>query len=121
MANYSNLPVIDKPETQRYFEEYFVKERGVSQNFYDSAIAFFEQQTNGNKLAAANIVAALIEVVKTQNLDPNELLDNFRTMSMQDINMFMVTALNFNRKNTSFLGFRTVRRSNALVDRTLLP
>ena len=121
MPNYSNLPTIQKEETKQYFENYFVKQRGVSQNFYDSAIGFFEQQTGGNKEAAANIVAALIEVTQNQNLDPNELLDNFRKMSIDDINRFMVTALNFNRKNTSFLGFRTVRKNNVLLDRTLLP
>jgi len=121
MTNYSNLPAIEKDQTKQYFENYFVTERGVSQNFYDAAIGFFEQQTNGNTEAAANIVAALIEVVQNQNLDPNQLLDNFRKMSMADINRFMVTALNFNRKNTSFLGFRTVRKDNSLVDRTILP
>ena len=121
MSSYSNLPVVSKTDTQQYFDEYFIKQRVVSQNFYDSAIAFFEKQTNGNKLAAANLVAALLSVVQTQNLDPNDLLDKFRTMSQTDINKFMVTALNYNRKNTSFLGYKNARKDNTLVDRTILP
>ena len=100
MPNYSNLPTIQKEETKQYFENYFVKQRGVSQNFYDSAIGFFEQQTGGNKEAAANIVAALIEVTQNQNLDPNELLDNFRKMSIDDINRLDQKSTRLNSSHT---------------------
>ena len=119
MPTYSNLPHKELTTTSQYFDNYFRKQRGVTVNFYDSAIAFFEKQT-GSKEIAATIVAAIIEVVKTQELNPDDLLSDFKKMDQFDLNRYLVTVLNFNRKNSSFLGFRTQRRANVLIDRTLI-
>lgn len=120
MPTYSNIPAKNKTETENYFDDYFVKQTTVSGNFYDSAIAFFERQTN-NKESAAGMVAALLETIRSQNLDPNVIMDKFKKMSAAEINQYMVAVLNYNRKNTSFLGYKAPKRPNILVDRTLLP
>ena len=48
-------------------------------------------------------------------------MDKFKKMSAAEINQYMVAVLNYNRKNTSFLGYKAPKRPNILVDRTLLP
>lgn len=121
MPIYSNLPPKTKSLTQDFYDDYFTPSPHVSGNFYDTAVSFFERQTDGNKLAAQSIVAALLAAINSQNLDADELLDRFKKMNKTDLNQFMVAVLNNNRKNSSFLGYRTAARTNRLVDRTILP
>ena len=121
MPLFSNLTPKVKSPTQNFYDDYFTRHPNVSGNFYDAAIAFFERQTDGNKVAAQSIVAALLVAIGEQNLDANAMLDKFKVMSKADINRFMVAILNNNRKNSSFLGYRTVTKTNNLIDRTILP
>ena len=121
MPLFSNLPPKTKSLTQNFYDDYFKRYHSVSGNFYDSAVAFFEKQTGGHTGAAQSIVAALLDAISSQNLDAAAMLDKFKQMSKTDINRYMVAVLNNNRKNSSFLGYKTATKINSLVDRTILP
>jgi hypothetical protein len=120
MAIYSNLPAPASSETQTFFDNYFVDDVSTSGSLYDAAVALFEKQA-ANRQAAESIATALLEAVRTQGLDPGEVLDLFKKITSEDINRYMVTVLNSTRKNSSFLGYRNQAGSNLFVSRTIRP
>lgn len=117
---FSNLPVLPKSETATYFETYFDRRFNIDVNLYDAAIAVFEKQT-GNRAAAETIATALIQAAKERAIDLEKLLDDFKKMSNEDVNRYLITVLNLTRKNTSYLGFRNEQRQSGYVTRTILP
>lgn len=125
MANfrpvYSNLPPKDPGLTADYFNNYFKARRNIDVNLYDAAVALFEKQTK-DKATAETIASTLIAATLEQEMDFNNLLDKFSKMNIDDINKYMVTVLNLNRKNSSYIGYKSDNpNTGTYVSRTILP
>jgi hypothetical protein len=118
---YSNLPPKDPGLTADYFNNYFKARRNIDVNLYDAAVALFEKQTK-DKATAETIASTLIAATLEQEMDFNNLLDKFSKMNIDDINKYMVTVLNLNRKNSSYIGYKSDNpNTGTYVSRTILP
>jgi hypothetical protein len=118
---YSNLPPKDPGLTADYFNNYFKTRRNIDVNLYDAAVALFEKQTK-DKATAETIASTLIAATLEQEMDFNNLLDKFSKMNIDDINKYMVTVLNLNRKNSSYIGYKSDNpNTGTYVSRTILP
>ena len=91
----------------------------VPQGVDDTVTSYFEQVT-GNKESARMIAGAVINTAKAQNMDPMEVLDNFRKMPKGQLNDFLVLFLNYNRYGSSLLGLSNQPMPNKYVTRTIL-
>jgi hypothetical protein len=118
---YSNLPPKDPGLTADYFNNYFKARRNIDVNLYDAAVALFEKQTK-DEATAETIASTLIAATLEQEMDFNNLLDKFSKMNIDDINKYMVTVLNLNRKNSSYIGYKSDNpNTGTYVSRTILP
>jgi len=117
---YSNVPPKDLTQTEEYFSNYFAQRGYVNPATYEALIAHFEKQTN-NKDVARIIVGALIQTSIEKNVSVTGLIDKFANMSVRDVEKFVVSYLNYSRKNSSFLGFTNTVKNSNYVKRTVLP
>lgn len=85
----------------------------------DAIVAFFEEYTS-NKMAANNLAASVLYTALAQNLNPMQVLLDFRNVPKGQLNNYLAAFLNINRIPTSVLGFKEPQRVNALVARTVL-
>ena len=118
---YSNLPPKDPGKTADYFNNYFKAYRNIDVNLYDAAVALFEKQTK-DKDVAQTIATTLLAATLEQEMDFGLLLDKFTKMNIDDINKYMVTVLNLNRKNSSYIGYKSDNpNTGTYVSRAILP
>jgi len=118
---YTNLPAKDPGLTADYFNNYFQTRRNIDVNLYDAAVALFQKQTK-DRAAAETIATALISATLEQEIDFKGLLDKFSKMNLDDINKYMVTVLNLNRKNSSYIGYKSeTTNTGTYVSRCILP
>ena len=118
---YTNLPPKDPGLTADYFNNYFQTRRNIDVNLYDAAVALFQKQTK-DRAAAETIATALISATLEQEIDFKGLLDKFSKMNLDDINKYMVTVLNLNRKNSSYIGYKSeTTNTGTYVSRCILP
>jgi len=118
---YSNLPPKDPGKTADYFNNYFKAYRNIDVNLYDAAVALFEKQTK-DKDVAQTIATTLIAATLEQEMDFGLLLDKFTKMNIDDINKYMVTVLNLNSKNSSYIGYKSYNHNTGnCVSHAILP
>jgi hypothetical protein len=118
---YSNLPAKDPGQTADYFNNYFKTRRNIDVNLYDAAVALFQKQTK-DRAAAETIASTLIAATLEQEIDFKDLLDKFSKMSLDDVNRYMVTVLNLNRKNSSYIGYKSdTSNTGTYISRSILP
>jgi hypothetical protein len=115
----TNIGSSGTTKTTKYFNNYFAGTVDIDQNVNDSILSYFEQQT-GNAETARILVLAVIETAKVQRENPIDVLNQFQKMPAGELNAFMALYLNTSRVNTSFLGVKTVPKSNQYVTRTII-
>lgn len=117
---YTNLPPKDMSATEKYFNDYFSTKGNVDANVYEALLTFFEKQTK-NVDAAKIIMSGLVQTSIQKNLSLRDLADQFKKMSQEDIDRYVITILNMTRKNSSLLGFKNNIKSNQYILRSILP
>ena len=110
----SSLPVQtqsgDKKVTE-FFDKYFTKKLEFSTNEVDAVVAFFEKR--GFDRSAAIITGTiLLQQAKLDDIKVFVLLDTLKDFDETKLSAVVAEVLNYNRINTSTLGFK----SNAVVD-----
>lgn len=85
----------------------------------DAIVSFFEEYTS-NKLAANNLAAAVLYTALAQNLNPMQVVLDFRNLPKGQLNAYLAAFLNINRVPTSILGFKQPQTTNPFVARTVL-
>jgi len=110
----SSLPVQlqsnDKKVTE-FFDKYFTKKLEFSTNEVDAVIAFFEKR-GFDRSAAISTGTILLQQAKLDDLKVFVLLDTLKDFDETKLSAVVAEVLNYNRINTSTLGFK----SNAVVD-----
>jgi len=110
----SSLPVQlqsnDKKVTE-FFDKYFTKKLEFSTNEVDAVIAFFEKR-GFDRSAAISTGTILLQQAKLDDIKVFVLLDTLKDFNETKLSAVVAEVLNYNRINTSTLGFK----SNAVVD-----
>mgnify|MGYP000176063098 FL=1 len=110
----SSLPVQlqsnDKKVTE-FFDKYFTKKLEFSTNEVDAVIAFFEKR-GFDRSAAISTGTILLQQAKLDDIKVFVLLDTLKDFDETKLSAVVAEVLNYNRINTSTLGFK----SNTVVD-----
>ena len=110
----SSLPIQtqsnDKKVTE-FFDKYFTKKLEFSTNEVDAVIAFFEKR-GFDRSAAISTGTILLQQAKLDDIKVFVLLDTLKDFDETKLSAVVAEVLNYNRINTSTLGFK----SNDVVD-----
>jgi hypothetical protein len=110
----SSLPVQTQSGDKRvteFFDKYFTKKLEFSTNEVDAVVAFFEKR-GFDRSAAISTGTILLQQAKLDDIKVFVLLDTLKDFDETKLSAVVAEVLNYNRINTSTLGFK----SNAVVD-----
>ena len=119
-TQYSNLPTDNNGVTQKFFDQYFDKNFTITENELSAIVSYFESRTS-NKTAAKSLALAVISGAVEQNLQPMEILDQFKKLPQQQLDTYLAYFLNLTRYPTSLVGLSSVPVANRYVARSILP
>jgi hypothetical protein len=111
--------VINPPAVDKFFNNYFEFPISVSSNVDAALIAHFEQIAD-NKESARALASAVMYTAIKQGVDPMSALDEFKKISVGDLNTYTALFLNFERIGTSFLGIKNRPQQNKYITRAIL-
>ena len=94
-----------------FFDKYFTKKLEFSTNEVDAVIAFFEKR-GFDRSAAISTGTILLQQAKLDDIKVFVLLDTLKDFNETKLSAVVAEVLNYNRINTSTLGFK----SNTVVD-----
>lgn len=122
-SNLNQVNVANNSNTtaQTYFNNYFINQNTVSSNQNDAVVAYFQNQTNGNTEAAAVLASAVIYTAVAQGVDPMSIIQQFQSVPIGELNLYLAMFLNLNRVGTSLLGINTSPNVNKYISRAILP
>ena len=110
----SSLPIQPKSNDKgvtEFFDKYFTKKLEFSTNEVDAVIAFFEKR-GFDRSAAISTGTILLQQAKLDDIKVFVLLDTLKDFNETKLSAVVAEVLNYNRINTSTLGFK----SAAIVD-----
>lgn len=121
MPNPTNLPV-QQNNTSTYFDNLNSPgtQATVSDGEYDAVLSFFQGRASSVE-AAASLASAFLQACVVQDANPLTQLDLFRTMSTQNIDVYLAMFFNNTRYGTSLLGVNANQTVNQYIARTILP
>jgi len=125
MSQPNNITAVDissntKTPAGKFFNNYFQQPGPVSSNQNDAVIAFFEQQTKGNKPAAKVLASTVIYTAMAQGVDPMSIIQQFQALKPGEINLYLAMFLNLNRVGTSLVGINNQPVQNKYTTRSIL-
>ena len=117
---YSNLPIQTSEVATDFFEQYFDLNKTVSENELYAIIGYFESKALNTEAAKA-LSIAVIQGAIDQNLQPMEVLDQFKKLPKQQLDTYLAYFLNLTRYPSSLIGLSSKQSSNIYVQRSILP
>jgi len=125
MTTVTNLQAVDRSgnnenPTTHFFNNFFQPDFTISQNIDDVILGFFEQISD-NREAAKILASSVVYTSLATGIDPMETLEKFRSMSTNELNIYVTTFLNLNRTGTSFLGITNRPQVSRYVQRMIRP
>lgn len=104
----SSLPLSSQSNDKRvtnFFDKYFTQRLEFSSNEVDAVIAFFEKR-GFDRSAAISTGTILLQQAKLDNIKIFVLLDTLKGFDNAKLSAVVAEVLNYNRLNTSTLGFK---------------
>jgi hypothetical protein len=86
----------------------------------DSAVHTFFEEYTGNKEAGKLLADAVIYTALSRNMNPMEVIAEFKKLSSEKLSMTLATFLNQSRVNTSFIGVMNSPKTSFFVQRSIL-
>ena len=118
---YGNLPPKYQGEkTTSYYDTFFKNGLNTSSNVNDAFIGYFQSVT-GDRDSGITLAGSVLYVALSTGVQPMTLLDEFRKLEPGELNSYMATVLNINRKGTSLLGITNTPKPNQYITRAILP
>ncbi len=118
----SSLPIQaqsnDKSVTE-FFDKYFTKKLEFSTNEVDAVIAFFESR-GFDRSAAISTGTILLQQAKLDDIKVFVLLDTLKDFNETKLSAVVAEVLNYNRINTSTLGFKSKSVIDTLEKRNVV-
>jgi hypothetical protein len=106
MTIQSNLPaqVNKKESTLQAFDTYYSKPLELDATTFAAIQGFFESR-GFSKTSAETIAVIVIKQAKQDGFNPMSVLDNLKGLSDIEVSALVSEILNYNRLNTSQLGY----------------
>ena len=120
MSN-SSLPTPVQTNDKRvtaFFDKYFTGKLEFASNEVDAVIAFFEKR-GFEKAAAISTGSILLQQAKLDGIKVFVLLDTLKGFDEAKLSAVVAEVLNYNRLNTSVLGFKNTTATNTLEKRNI--
>ena len=117
----TNLPNVQSNNSENeYVSSLYNTQNPISANQFDAIYAFFLSKTNNNKEAAKSLSSSLITISEQQNINPMEVLNDFKQYNQsENFKMALIGLFNKNRINTSKLGFFSSRPPALQITRNI--
>ena len=121
MSN-SSLPTPVQTNDKRvtaFFDKYFTGKLEFASNEVDAVIAFFEKR-GFEKAAAISTGSILLQQAKLDGIKVFVLLDTLKGFDEAKLSAVVAEVLNYNRLNTSVLGFKNTTATSTLEKRNVV-
>jgi len=118
----SSLPTPIQTNDKRvttFFDKYFTGKLEFASNEVDAVIAFFEKR-GFEKSAAISTGSILLQQAKIDGIKVFVLLDTLKGFDEAKLSAVVAEVLNYNRLNTSVLGFKNTTATNTLEKRNVV-
>lgn len=118
----SSLPTPVQTNDKRvtaFFDKYFTEKLSFPSNEVDAVVAFFEKR-GFEKEAAISTGAILMQQAKIDGIKVFVLLDTLKGFDEIKLSAVVAEVLNYNRLNTSVLGFRNSTSVDTLEKRNIV-
>ena len=118
----SSLPTSVQTNDKRvtaFFDKYFTGKLEFASNEVDAVIAFFEKR-GFEKAAAISTGSILLQQAKLDGIKVFVLLDTLKGFDEAKLSAVVAEVLNYNRLNTSVLGFKNTTATNTLEKRNVV-
>ena len=119
--NNSGLPIATQTNDKRvtsFFDKYFTAKLEFASNEVDAVVTFFEKR-GFEKSAAISTGLILLQQAKLDGIKVFVLLDTLKGFNEAKLSAVVAEVLNYNRLNTSVLGFRNTTSTNTLEKRNI--
>tara|TARA_B100000212_G_scaffold342599_1_gene331124 strand:- start:3732 stop:4094 length:363 start_codon:yes stop_codon:yes gene_type:complete len=118
----SSLPQQAQTNDKRvtdFFDNYFNEKLSFPSNEVDAVVGFFEKR-GFEKNAAISTTTTLLNQAKIDQVKIFELLDTLKGLDNIQLSTVVTEVLNYNRLNTSTLGFKVTNNDNTLEKRNVV-
>lgn len=105
---------------KKFFNNFFTKNYNISPSANDAIVGYFQTVTDNTESAQA-LAASVIYTSLSQEIEPMQILDNFKSLPKGEIDIYLATFLNLNRVGSSLLGVQNVPVTNKYVNRNIIP
>jgi hypothetical protein len=107
-------------KTTQYFDTYYTTPINLSDNDLNSVVSFFERR-GFEKTAAIAVANVLLQQAKLENIKIYKLIDTLKSYdSGNKLSSVVAEILNYNRKRTSVIGYKTTRQKKTLESRNII-
>jgi len=104
----------------QFFQGYYDRATPISGSEYDVVYSFFLSKTSGEKSAALELTASLIEVSGNRGVRPLALLEQFQKYnSTDDFRSALYGLFNSSRPSDSRIGYQSSNNSNLTLTRNV--
>jgi len=105
----SNLPTSNDTDSSKkvrdLFDNYYNEKISFPANEVDAVVGFFESRGFARQ-ASISTATVILQQAKIDNVKVFELLDTLKGMEKIQLSYIVTEVLNFNRQNTSSLGYK---------------
>ena len=118
----SNIPKQNNDSgapVKEFFNEYFNDTIAFPSNDVDAVVGYFESR-GFDRQASISTATVILQQSKIDNVRVFELLDTLRGMSNVQLSYIVTEVLNYNRANTSSLGYKLESASNLSEKRNIV-
>jgi hypothetical protein len=105
---------------KKFFNNFFTKNYNISPNANDAIVGYFQTVTDNTESAQA-LAASVIYTSLSQEIEPMQILDSFKSLPKGELDIYLATFLNLNRVGSSLLGIQNAPVANKYVNRNIVP
>lgn len=106
-------------ETTKYFDKYYSKNIAYKASEVDAVIGYFLKR-GFDQSAAINTALILLEQASTNQIPTFRLIDTLSGLNDVQLSNVVAQILNYNRENTSAIGYRLNRSTNSFDKRNII-
>jgi hypothetical protein len=106
-------------QTTDYFNQYYSKNVAYKAAEVDAVIGYFLKR-NFEKSAAINTAVILLEQAALSNIPAFKIIDTLVGLNDVQLSNLVAQILNFNRENTSAIGYKLIKNENLFDKRNII-
>lgn len=106
-------------ETTEYFDRYYANNVAYKASEVDAVIGYFLKR-NFERSAAINTSIILLEQAALSNIPAFKIVDTLKGLSDVELSNLVAQILNFNRENTSAIGYKLIKNENLFDKRNII-